>query len=450
MHISSPLRRRLPLPAVCTLAALVWTLVGGTPAVRAQEPVQEKTEEDAEPQAAPLKLPVVVGPTDPNQDDLTDSMPGDPWGDAQGLSVISLRALFQMRYTTTFAADSDSSRASYVVREENLAQQGDGWAVNRLFLRLSSDPVKYVGFKSVLDFSELLDGDPEDVVKQAYAVLRPVPERFEIAVGLFKLPFSTLELDASARFEFADMGMANQLVGDLGYAGRDLGMQVMVAPLRKPKRLRLSVGAFRGHMHDEHDLPSGILAGRVEVKPIKSLRFGADVVDHLRAVTYDRPFNTSSKDELPNPPDPLYPAQKRWGAGRAYSVDARFKKKGFMLRGEFLYGDRVDMDERYKARTFWASWGIAAYRIEAGKVTLIPAVRAEWLDSDREHGKGMYRTLSLGLTTLFLERVRVLLDVSRVDVEEHTAVLNQPKPLPESPYLALDTTRVIAQLQLEL
>ncbi len=378
------------------------------------------------------------------------STPGDPWGDDQTLGVISVRALLQMRYTTTLASKSRSSRESYKVREDHLAQRGDGWEISRALLRLSSDPVPLVGFKMVLDFAQLIDNDPEDVVKQAYVTLRPVVERFEVTAGLFKVPYSVLELDPVSRYEFVDLGPSNDLVSDLGFAGRDLGVQAMVAPLRKPKHLRLYAGAFRGHSYDEHDLPAGSLAGRIETKPSKSLRFGACFVEHLQSVTYKRPFNTSGKDEVPNPSNPLYPTQKRWDRGRAWSVDVRYKKKGFVARGEYLHGDRVDVHERYEARSFWAAWGVVSYRIEAGSTQIIPAVRAEWFDSDREHPKGVYRTLSFGVSALFFERVRAMVDVTRTDVDSDTPLINQPKPLQQQPYLALDSTRIVAQLQLEL
>jgi hypothetical protein len=379
-----------------------------------------------------------------------ESIPGDPWGDVSGPNLISLRALFQTRYSSTFAEESQSSRESYQVREDYLAQQGDGWSIHRMFVRLSSDPVKYVGFKAVFDLAELLDDDPENAVKQVYGTLSPLPGRIEFVVGVFKLPFSTLELDPSSRYEFASFGPANKLLGDLGFAGRDLGLQLLVAPLPKKKRLRLSAGVFQGHAEDEHDSPAGAVAGRAEVKPMKSLRFGADAVYHPRALTYNRPFNTSDNDVLPNPPDPLYPAQKRWDKGGAYSVDARFKKKGFMLRAEFIYGDRIDIDRRYEARRFWSTWGILAYGFDAGPLKLIPAVRAVWLDTDPDHGNGMYRTLSGSISTVFLSRARVLLDVTHTDVQPNTPLFDQPKPLQAMPYMALDNLRVTAQLQLEL
>ncbi|MET0283698.1 MAG: hypothetical protein ABW352_04490 [Polyangiales bacterium] len=404
--------------------------------------------------APALTIPRKEGPNnvEAGTDEEEIAVPGDPWGDSASDGLIGLRALFQARYISTFAKDSRSARESYRVREDYLAQHNDGYSLNRVFLRIGSDPSPYVGFKAVLDFAELLDDDPEDVLRQAYASLRPIPGHLEFVVGMFKLPFSVLELDASSRYELSDFGAANRLGGDLGFAGRDLGVQVLAAPFKKAKRLRLSLGAFRGHMKDEHDSPVGALGGRAESKPNKHWRFGADLVQHLETVTYNRAFELSDNEELPNPPNPLYPAQKHWGKGRAFSADVRYKRKGLMLRGEAQYGDRVDLDERYGAKTWWAAWGLCAYRIELPRnVRLLPAVRFEWLDIDREHtDRGVMQQLTLGTSVLFLERVRFVLDATRVQVQANTPVLKQPKPLQLQPYLALDHWRVTAQLQVEL
>jgi hypothetical protein len=46
--------------------------------------------------------------------------------------------------------------------------------------------------------------------------------------------------------------------------------------------------------------------------------------------------------------------------------------------------------------------------------------------------------------------VRFLVDVTHTGVQANTPVLNQPKPLQATPFLALSNTRLSAQLQLEL
>lgn len=381
-----------------------------------------------------------------------DVAPGDPFGDAGGVGLggITLRVLLQTRYTGTFAPDSDNPRASYAARDDNRVHDGDGFGLNRFFVRIGADPLPQLGFKAIVDFAELVNDNADSAVKQAYATIRPVPKRFEITAGMFKLPYSTLELDPSARFELADFGEADDLVKDLGFAGRDLGVQVLAAPLSKAKWLRVSAGTFRGHAHDEHASPFGAIGGRVETKPLKGLRIGADVVGMPRTLTYLRPFDRSSKDVLPNPPDPLYPRAQQWRKGVAYSGDVGYQHKRFAIRGEVMYGDRVDTYTSYGAKTFAGAWAVVSYRIPIGSIRLMPALRAGLLDADRQHDVGLRRELSAGLNMLFLEGARLLLDVTRTDVQSQSPLLDQPKPLQDPPYYELDHTRVVLQLQVQI
>jgi hypothetical protein len=377
---------------------------------------------------------------------------GDPFGEAGGESfgMFSIRVLLQTRYTATWAAPSDNTRASYRVREDWLAEHDDGFAINRLFVRLAAEPTPYVGFKALFDFAELIDDDPADMVKQAYATLRPLPEHFEIAAGVLKLPYSTLELDASANYELAEFGDADKLVKDLGFAGRDVGAEVMAAPLRKTKWLMLTAGVFAGHAHGEHDSPLGAVGARIESRPAKAWRIGADIVAHPETVTYLRPFETSGKDLLPNPPDPAYPREQQWEKGWAWSADVRYNKKRLMLRAEVMGGDRVDVFSRYGAEKFGVVWALAAYRFRIGPAELMPAMRVEFLDGDWEHAVGLRRELSAGITLLYPTHVRLLFDVTRSDVQAHSPLLDQPKPLSDPPYMALDFTRFITQLQVQI
>jgi len=307
-----------------------------------------------------------------------------------------------------------------------------------------------VEFKTILDFAKLRGSDVSNVLKQAYFTLKPIPRRVEIAAGVFKLPYSILELDPVARFELANLGDADDVIKNLGFGGRDVGVEVMLAPLSKPKWLRLMVGAFRAHAKDENASPVGAIGARLESEPFKALRLGIDVVGMPSAYSYKQPFETSSKDVLPMPPDPLYPREQRWGSGKAYSADVSYTRKHFSVRIEGLLGDRVDIDTRYNARSFGAVWALAAYRFKVGPLGVMPAVRAELLDMDREHDSGGRRALSFALSLLYKKSVRFVVDVTRTDVQRETAVIEQPQPLALYPYLDLDNTRVTAQLQLEL
>jgi len=383
-----------------------------------------------------------------------DSFTGDPFGDdvarAQGANagVLSLRVLLQARYRQTFAKPSQNSRPGYALREDVLVRDGDGFDLQRLFLRLGAEPLPELSFKAILDFAKLRN--PENVLKQAYATVRAVPKRVEVAIGILKLPFSTMELDPIARYELSELGATDDLLKSLGFAGRDVGAELMVAPFAKPKLLRISLGAFGGHAKDEHASPLGAVGARLESKPVKGLRLGVDAVGMPSSQDYKRPFDTSGKDVLPNPPDPLYPREQRWAAGKAYSADVSFERRHLTLRAEGVLGDRVDVAERYGARSFWAAWALAAYDVHVGWLRFTPVVRAEWLDSDREHDVGQRRELSGGVSVPYEKKVRFLFDVRRTSIQKGTPVLDSPEPLPAVPYFDRSRTRLTAQFQLEL
>lgn len=381
-----------------------------------------------------------------------DSFTGDPFGDdLAGPNVagpLSFRVLMQTRYRQSYTNASTNPRPGYAVREDILAREDDGFDLQRLFLRIASDPLPELGFKAILDFAKL--SNPENVLKQAYTTLRIIPKRVEVAAGILKLPYSTMELDPIARFELSDLGATDDVIKNLGFGGRDVGVELMAAPLPKPKLLRFTLGAFRGHAKDERASPLGAIGARIESHPIKGLRIGVDAVGMPNSQDYKRPFDTSGKDVLPMPSDPLYPRQQRWAAGKAYSADISYERHHFSFRSEGLIGDRVDTDERYGARSFWAVWALLAYDVHAGWLRFTPVIKAEWLDLDRDHDVGGRRELSAGVAFPYKKRVRVLVDVKRTDVQAGTPVIDSPKPLPAVPYFDVDSTRITAQLQVEL
>jgi hypothetical protein len=357
----------------------------------------------------------------------------------------------QTRYRETWPAASGNMQPGIALREDVLAQDDDGFKLQRFLMRMAVTPKPWLSFKGTLDFGKLRGSNVSDVIKQALATLRPYEKRLEIYVGVFKIAYSILELDPVARYELTDFGDANELINNMGFAGRDVGIAVMFAPLPKPKWMRIVLGTFRGRAENEHSSPFGVMAARVESKPwVKGFRIGASVVGMPSAVSYKQPFETSSRDVLPNPPDPLYPRELRWDSGIAYGADISYTRKRFSFRMEGLLGDRVDVDQRYNARSYSALWALVAYRFKVGRIGLMPAARIEFMDADREHDTGGRRILSFGLNVLYKRSVRFVLDVSHTAVQANTAVIEQPTPLPYVPYMALDNTRVTGQLQIEL
>jgi hypothetical protein len=304
--------------------------------------------------------------------------------------------------------------------------------------------------KTLLDLPKLRGSSVDDVVKQAYLQLSPLPERVEVAVGVFKLPYSILELDPVARFELSELGDTDNLIEALGFGGRDIGVEVMVALLPKPKWLRVMLGAFRGRANNEQASPVGVLAGRLESKPWKGVRFGFDVSVQPHELDYKRVLETGDKELVPVPTDPMYPRELRWSRGIAYSADVTYSRKRVAVRAEGLLGDRVDSDRRYDARGFSAAWGLVAYRFTVGEFGLMPAARAEYLDLDRESSNGARLSLTVGLNVLYKKNVRFVIDVTRTEVQDTTPLVEQPEPLPYYPYYELDHTRLVAQVQVEI
>ena len=367
------------------------------------------------------------------------------------VGALEVHAFLQTRYRHGFIADSHNARPGYALREEHWAAQRDGWDLRRLYLRVTAEPSRYVSGKLVTDFARLARGSLNGFIRQAYARVTPIARRLTLDAGVIKLPYSLMKLASSARLEVADTGPSSDLARDLGYAGHDLGVRVRLAPLPKAKRLLLVLGAYRGHAYNEHDSPLGAVAGRIELHALKGLDLGASFVHHARNHSYKRPFETSDKQVLPEPPDPLFPREQAWAKGSAWGADASYRyKKHLFVRAEGLWGDRVDVDERYGARAFFGAYAMLAVRVPVGELTLQPAARAELMDADLDHDVGQRRVYTLALQIIFSKHVRLLLDATHTDVEDDSPIVDQPRPLATYPFFELDHTRATGQLQVEI
>jgi hypothetical protein len=378
---------------------------------------------------------------------------GDPWGDSQDelrAAGLSFRFLAQAQYQQTFGVDSTNSDSTYRVPENTLAKSGDGWDLNRMFFRIMAEPSQYLGLKIVTDFAEFRHNNPKQAIKQANVELRPVPKHLHFVAGILKIPFEIFELDPIAKFEFASFGQANAMVSYLGFSGRDVGAEVIVSPLSKPRYLNFIAGAFRGHASDENASIVGDIAVRIESEPAKGFRMGTGWVGQPNRKTYLEPFNTSGKDLLPNPSDPSHPRSRTWDKGSAFGGDLTFNRWGLMLRTEGLIGTRTDYDTQYGATKWAAAWAIAAYKFPLGPIQLQPAVRAEVLDTDTQHSGGMRRQYSFALGAHFNRTTQLLFDITRTDVQANSPVIEQPLPLREIPYNDLSNVRVTARLQVTL
>jgi len=125
--------------------------------------------------------------------------------------------------------------------------------------------------------------------------------------------------------------------------------------------------------------------------------------------------------------------------------------KRLAARAEWLWGDRSDDNHRGDdlmgnggARTFMGAWAIAAYKIPVDKLMVMPAARVEWLDADREHPVGRRYYVSGAVNVMDKsDEVRVLLDVSRQQVQDGTIPLGMPPGL-------LDQNATVVNLQIQI
>jgi hypothetical protein len=390
-------------------------------------------------QAPPVTQPAatVVAGGEPEATPALRESGQDEFGDMT-VGGFSIRTLTQIRYAGTFAGAGDPD-------SQATAEDNDGWRLNRMFLRLVAAPNKRLSARVLVDFAELTKKNPKRALKLAYGELRPT-KWLEITAGLFKRSFSLLELLPIADFELGDVGPTDDFLKDLGYAGRDVGAMVRLMPLSQKRLLSIWLGAFGGDPGEGYDTTVGkLLTARVESRPLTILRVGADVawrtglsLSHEKFPDYETESTVLDK-------------------GKAFSADATLALAGFELRLEGMLGDRTDTFWRDNHTKFLSTWAIATYRFPFMGVTLMPAARAEWLDADRDRGGEGRLYLTAGLNVDFTDNIRLLVDVSRYDVEAGSRSLKKrPWPMPRSGpdtdvrVADVDWWAVIAQLQLKI
>ena len=357
---------------------------------------------------------------------------GDAFGDEE-TEPVGIRVLLQTRYTQTWPT---TMRAG----ERALAQTNDGWHVERAFMRLAAKPNSWLSGKVLLDFGALRDGNIPQTVKLAYAEVEPM-SRLKITAGLFKRSFSLLELLPIAEYEFADTGLADTLIQDTGFGGRDMGAMAAVQPLTKKRWLKLFAGAFTGGHIGTDARPDGLLTARVESSPLKFLHLGADVAWRRQ------PTQNPNAKSLDGPQD----------AGWAWSADLMLEHERWEVRAEMLGGDRTDIahnampDGTLAARRFLGAWALASYRIPIRTATLMPALRVEWLDSDRDRPIGNHVLFQGAVNVDFGTHVRLLIDLTKQWVEDGTLPIGRtPQFGPDPPLLDSSYWRIVTQLQVRL
>ncbi len=311
------------------------------------------------------------------------------------------------RTAADFGANADYYRQSIYDR----AQDNNGLRLERVFLRASAAPTHAVSVKLLVDFAELAHKNQKKALKLAFTKLRAT-EAISVTVGLFKIPYSLLELLPIAEYEFADVGPTDDLIKDLGIGGRDIGAMVDITPLAKKRYLHLQAGVFQGDSSGPQRVTApGILAVRATSRPWSHLQLGADCVDRVHTV-----------DDWTEGGEPNTKFEK-FSTGLACSADAAFTYKRFNVRAEGMTGKRMDtpLVPDHRSHTFSAAWGIIAYKIKLRKkLALYPALRAEWLDEDQLASHGTTTFFSGAMTLEFFPGTRLLFDLSRSKVQVGT------------------------------
>jgi len=408
--------------------------------------------------APPPALPKRKGRLEAGPDAVDDDAPalgtsGDPFGDPIRGEVLSFRLLMQARYADEWSVSQPRDNVLEINRDTATAAENDGWRMNRLFLRAIAKPRKWLQGRLLLDFAELRWGNRRGTVKLAYLVAKALP-RTRVTVGFFKRPFSLLELLPIADFEFADVGPTDEVIKELGFGGRDMGAMVQVEPLALKRWMNVSAGMFAGDAEGRYAGIAGLVAARVESSPFRMIRLGADAAY--------RPQRTLAL--LEDTVD--YRGVGFLDKGAAVSGDVSLALGRMEIRAEGLYGKRTDMMSRLNDGTgfyvgdcpsgncHWlAGWGLATYRVPVGKRSvLMPAVRAEWLEMNREQHLGKRTYLTGALDFDVTPELRFLVDVTWRHVQPQSLSLTQLNQFVTvgSEIYDLSGTRMTLQAQLRI
>ena len=218
-----------------------------------------------------------------------------------------------------------------------------------------------------------------------------------------------MKLTSASDLPVADKGPSAALVTAPGLCRpRYRRAYPRLAPLAKKKRLRLSFGAYRGHAHDEHASLIGAAAHASSCDRRKASHSACRSCITRRDVTYLRPLETSDKQLLPDPPDPLYPIPKDAGAKArpgAPTLLTGTKNIGWCAPKACMAIASTPTSATARAHSS-ARLRCSSCVCHFGPITLQPCLRAEWLDADLDRDVGTRRSYTLALQLIFDRHVR--------------------------------------------
>ncbi|HEV2146242.1 MAG TPA: porin [Longimicrobiaceae bacterium] len=228
----------------------------------------------------------------------------------------------------------------------------------------------------------------------------------QLLAGQANRPFGIIQPTSSTRIIPVERGVRirgvrnaldeHNLVTDLGYADRDVGLQLLGAPAGAPLGLSYALGVFNGPARAAvPELDSYQLAARAAVRPAERLRTG---------------LSWSRRDFLVVAPTD----GRELAAGQAWAVDVEYGTygPGLHLVGEAAFGDvnpRADID-------FTGAQAWLAYRTRAFGPSLThlePLFRVSYGDVDAPPGLTVPRggtLLTPGINLYFGPLNRIMLN----------------------------------------
>lgn len=358
--------------------------------------------------------------------------PSDPSGAAQGERAADSRwrvnAFVRLRYRQSWV--SLSPRLESLVEQQlpdpgvsaaalrtvsDTARASDGLSPTRAEVSLEFHASESLHAAARFDAARLLNAEEAgQSVRELAGVWLPASS-VSLTAGIFALPFSLHELFEQQSFELTDEGPSHQLLEHLRYYGRDVGLMATLSPLPRREMLTVDIAAVDGGASGAQEYRGpGLFAARVGSRPIKQLEL------------------TSALSFRPRPLDAWWEELRyryqAYDRGAAVALNAALLFERWNFRAEWLAGKRSDSDVRVpvalrrgNARAFTALWLMATARFPIGSTALVPAVRAEWLDSDRDHPDvGELIHLSFGVGLELSKHVRLTSELSRHLVQPGT------------------------------
>ena len=244
--------------------------------------------------------------------------------------------------------------------------------------------LRRVRLEATVKINDVVSGKIQPEFAGSRVSLRDAYVRFTVDPALQFLagqahrPFSPLTMVSSTRMLPVERGLRIRgvdgydefnLVSELGYADRDVGLQVIGEPRNAPLGVRYAAGFFNGPLRDEVTQNNSQLAARVSVSPVAGVRVGAA---------------WSSRDFVPFGSDDDPEVEVDLERGHAWEVDLEvgaYDRPGLHFAGEVATGDfDPSIDARFFGAQGWLTYRTAAL---SERITGVePVLRLSYGDPD--------------------------------------------------------------------